>query len=141
MTLNPKAEIDAYLTRPPDPVIGLIDVALGRYVSSPTTFYAERDNDRSGVLGILYPDSRTIMKSRSTTGTTVRGRDDDFQPFEATVVWDGARPSPISVEPIGWVDEEETQPLFKEHSKGLLLGDYPNSGALWQAVGVGRGMV
>lgn len=141
-TDDEKEELRKLLTLPPDPVLGLEDVALGRWVPAPTTVYLIRNNDRSGVMGVLYPEGEFLLKARSTTGSTIQGRDDDKIPYEGQIVWDGAAPSPVSEIPLGFRDlgETEEEPVFKEHSKGLLLGDYPNNGELWKAIGEGREM-
>ncbi len=123
-----------------DPVLGLEDVALGRSVTSPTTIYLRRNRDRSGVMGILNPDGAYITKAASTTGMRITGLDEQGVRFEATISWDGAQRAPWSKTPVGYRDEKQTQPIYREHSKGLLLGDYPNSGELWRAIKLGRGM-
>lgn len=132
---------DETLSAPHDHVLGLEDVALGRTVCYPMTIYLLRNNDRSGVMGILKEDNEFISKRKSTTGTIIEGRDDDYQPFEAVVVWDGACPSPLSAIPLGVQGSGDTvKHIFRESSKGILLGEYPNTGALWAGIAAGRAM-
>lgn len=136
-----KKEIEEELTRPPDPVWGLEDVARGRDTLSPRTIYAVRNADRSGVMGILQPSGEYVNRTPTTTGQRFVTKDDDGVTWDVEIAWDGAQPSPVSATPIGFWDGEETKPIFQGHSKGLLLGDYPNNGELWAAIGVGRAMV
>lgn len=123
-----------------DPVLGLVDVALGRGVMSPTTIYRNRNQDRSGVMGWLHPSGEFHPKVSSTTGRMFVVFDADFEAYEATVLWDGAQKCPTSDTAIGYQDEEELVPLFREHSKGLLLGNYASNGELWNAIALGREM-
>lgn len=125
----------------PDPVMGLRDVAQGRGVLCPTTIYLQRNQDRSGVVGLLHPSGEFISKLKSTSGRTFELIDPDFDHYDGLVVWDGAQKCPQALKPIGYLDEEETLPLYQEHSKGLVLGDYQQKNSLWSAIGVGRRMV
>ncbi len=114
-----------------EPLLGLLDIALGRYVPVPTTIYLCRNQDRSGVMGLLLPDGESYTKRKSTCGRVLRGVDEQGERFESTVVWDGAQPEPPSKTPIGWRDKEETRPIFRGKSKGLLLGRYGKKGDGW----------
>ncbi len=107
-----------------DPVLGLRDIALGRWVCCPTTFYLIRNRNRSGVMGTVDQHGEVVWKRKSTSGQVVTGIDEYGQAFALEIVWDGAQPSPVSPTPIGYEDVEERKPVFKSCSKGLLLGDY-----------------
>lgn len=123
-----------------DPVMGLKDVAKGKCVLAPTTVYLQTNKDRSGVVGMLLPNGQFVSKRKSTTGSEGETMDEWNEVYATTVVWDGAQKQPVSATPIGYEDKDETKPLYQEHSKGILLGDYPNNGELWNALRAGRGM-
>lgn len=120
-----------------EPVWGLIDVALGRWPMVPTTIYLLRNRDRSGVIGVLYPNGHFLVKRSPTTGCAVTVEEEQTI-WMGEVVWDGAQPCPISEEPIGWWDEEETLPIFTGHSKGILLGPYSRSMEYEICIGGGK---
>lgn len=107
-----------------DPVLGVEDVARGRSVACPTTFYLLRNRDRSGVMGVIDQNGHEMWKRKSTSGQIISGVDEYGQAFELEICWDGAQSCPESKEPIGFADIEELKPVFREHSKGLLLGAY-----------------
>lgn len=122
------------------PVLGLEDVALGRGTVVPATVYRLRNRSCSGVMGLLYPDGEFLPKRASTSGDEVDCVDMDGNRFVGTVMWDGAQPSPFHEEAIGFWDREETNPVFQEGSKGILLAGYSNNGELWNSIAIGRAM-
>lgn len=124
----------------PDEVMGLADVARGMGTAYPQTIYLVRGDDRSGAVGVLYPDGTFLTKWASTTGHRFEVEDEFLVTYQCEVRWDGAQPCPLSPEPVGFQDEAQFIPVFHEHSKGLLLGDYAQTGELWRSVNRGTKM-
>jgi hypothetical protein len=87
------------------------------------------------VLGVLQPSGELIVKAQSTDGQQSIHKDPvDDQRCLMEVVWDGAKPLPLAATPIGFLDEEGRKPIYREHSKGMLLGDYQIKGDMWEQV-------
>ena len=115
------------LHRTDDPnVWGLLDVATGRRSEVPQTIHKVSGDSASGVVGILYPDGqRFVSAARSRVGTTVvAGEFFGVRPVAGEparvyeVAWDGAARSAPFI-------NEETGLVGQEHSRGILLGEYP----------------
>lgn len=114
------------LHRTDDPdVWGLLDVALNRITVVPQTIYKVSGDSASGVVGLLTPDGVFSSAARSRVGSeSVVGTLHDVNPSpgEAIILyetnWDGAAPAREFL-------NEENEPA-QEHSRGLLLGEYPN---------------
>lgn len=141
--VNDESEL-FYRTDDPD-VWGLIDVVRGRSSAVPQTIYKIAGDSASGVVGMLYPHPWTfvpIPSSRVGKVITMQiGGADDGQELpkgrilptggtrvnsalptlaEGETIWDPATHSPeFEVEL-----EDGTREVRREHSKGLLLGDY-----------------
>lgn len=114
--------IEAHRTDDPN-VWGLVDVARGRTPSAPTTIYNIAGDSASGVAGVLFPDNNFLPALDSQVGTSVIVGDwygmkpVYHEPVVALeIAWDGAAKSPLF--------ENEDGELVREHSKGILLGDY-----------------
>lgn len=119
--------IERHRTDDPN-VWGLADVARGRTPLVPTTVYMTAGDSASGVAGRLIQTGEFFPITPSTVGQQVIvGTLHDVQPakfepeVEYVVGWNGA----ARTEPFEVTDEDtgvtETR---RDHSKGLLLGDY-----------------
>jgi len=114
------------LHRTDDPdVWGLLDVVTGRETVIPRTIHKTSGDSASGVVGLLFPNGDFVSDAPSRIGQTfVAGTLHDVRPVagEPTVTyevaWDGAAPAREF--------EDEKGELRSEHSRGLLLGEYPN---------------
>lgn len=115
------------LHRSDDPdVWGLLDIATGRRSEVPQTIYKISGDSASGVVGIRYANGVFISAARSRVGATVvAGEFFNVRPVAGEpavtyeVAWDGAKRTPEFV-------NEETHEVGQEHSRGILLGEYPN---------------
>lgn len=145
--LQAEQEEDYQPHRVDDPdVWGLNDVARGRTPEVPTTVYAVSGDSASGVAGLIFPDGNFIPKAGTSIGKVIRfqnGGADDGQmmpkdrvlptegrtinaplPTEGYLetVWTGAMPA----QEFQHCDEDTgVCEIRREHSKGLLLGNYP----------------
>jgi hypothetical protein len=115
------------LHRTDDPSVwGLLDVATGRHSEVPQTIYKTSGDSASGVVGIRYANGLFVSAAPSRVGATVVAgeyfmvRPVKGEPFrEYEVAWDGAARSAPFI-------NEETHEPGQEHSRGILLGEYPN---------------
>lgn len=125
-------------------VWGLRDVVRGRTPLVPTTIYATAGDSTSGVVGLLFPNGQFLVKSSSKVGTELVYQDggaDDGQKLPkgrvlptSKILINAALPT-IGVLVTAWdgaaqqdefivTDEDGNTELRREHSRGLLLGDY-----------------
>lgn len=106
----------------------------------PHTLYRTQDDELSGIAGLWMPSGEVLPIEPSKVGTYITFTDEDFRRKQALVNWDGCVEEEVHTEPIGYWDDDEKEPIFQGHSKGLLLGDYANNGELYRAWTRGTGM-
>lgn len=121
--LDPNESNDYSLHRTDDPhVWGLKDVARGRTPLVPTTIYAASGDSASGVEGLLFPSPWAFLEKAESNVGKSEVVEQDGESFEVLTVWDGAMPQPWFRAYVNETGLETT--LRREHSKGLLLGNY-----------------
>lgn len=97
-------------------VLGLLDVVLGTRPTAPTTIYKVSGDSASGVMGILFPDGRFLVKAQSHIGKHFVCRALAEEDTYAECIWDGAAPA------ASFTREDGTEGVEGTH--GMLLGSY-----------------
>lgn len=97
-------------------VLGLLDVILGTRPIAPTTIYKVSGDSASGVMGILFPDGRFMVKAQSNIGKHFVCRALAEEDTYAECIWDGAAPAPT------FIREDGTEGVDGTH--GQLLAPY-----------------
>lgn len=97
-------------------VLGLLDVVLGTRPTAPTTIYKVSGDSASGVMGILFPDGRFLVKAQSHIGKHFLCEALAEEATYAECIWDGAAPAEQ------FTREDGTEGVEGTH--GMLLGSY-----------------